>query len=63
MGFPYTPGEQAGYPAVIQQVADYLQGAENPAIFMGIQASGLCLVHPRPALRRRGSTGVHVELL
>ena len=38
MGFPYTPGEQAGYPAVIQQVSDYLQGAENPAVFMGIAA-------------------------
>ena len=38
MGFPYTPGEQAGYPAVIQQVADYLQGSENPAVFMGLQA-------------------------
>ena len=38
MGFPYTPGEQAGYPAVIQQVSDYLEGAENPAVFMGIAA-------------------------
>jgi hypothetical protein len=37
-GFPYTPGEQASYPAVIQQVADYLQGAEKPAVFMGLQA-------------------------
>ncbi len=38
-GIPYTPGETAGYPAVVQQVADYLDGAENPAVYFGIQAS------------------------
>ena len=38
-GFPYTPGEQAGYPAVVQQVSDYVQGAESPAIFLGIAAA------------------------
>jgi branched-chain amino acid transport system substrate-binding protein len=38
-GVPYNPGETAGYPAVIQQVADYLEGAENPAVYFGIQAT------------------------
>jgi branched-chain amino acid transport system substrate-binding protein len=38
-GFPYTPGETAGYPAVIQQVADYLDGAESGSVYFGIQAS------------------------
>jgi hypothetical protein len=38
-GIPYTPGETAGYPAVVQQVSDYLDGAENPAVYFGIQAS------------------------
>jgi branched-chain amino acid transport system substrate-binding protein len=38
-GFPYTPGETAGYPAVVQQVADYLDGAESGSVYFGIQAS------------------------
>ena len=38
-GIPYTPGETAGYPAVVQQVSDYLDGAENGAVYFGIQAS------------------------
>ena len=38
-GFPYTPGEQAGYPAVVQQVADYLDGAESGSVYFGIQSS------------------------
>ncbi len=62
-GFPYTPGEQAGYPAVIQQVSDYLQGSENPAIFMGIAAPD-CASFIQ-GLRSAGeeSADVHVELL
>ena len=38
-GFPTTPGETAGQPAVIQQVSDYLDGAENPAVYFGISAA------------------------
>jgi branched-chain amino acid transport system substrate-binding protein len=38
-GFPYNPGETAGYPAVVQQVANYLRGAKSPAVYYGIQAT------------------------
>jgi branched-chain amino acid transport system substrate-binding protein len=37
-GFPYTPGDQATIPPVVQQMADYLAGAENPAVHLGAQA-------------------------
>ena len=57
------PGEQAGYPAVIQQVSDYLAGSREPRHLHGHRGPGLRLVHPGPAVRRRGSRGVHVELL
>ena len=52
-GFPYTPGESAGFPAVIQQVSDYLAGAENGAVFLGLGAADLRVVHPGPHERRR----------
>ena len=38
-GFPSTPGETAGQAAVVQQVSDYLDGAENPAVYFGISAA------------------------
>jgi branched-chain amino acid transport system substrate-binding protein len=37
-GFPYNPGETAGYPAVVQQVANYLKDAKKGAVYFGIQA-------------------------
>ena len=48
---------------MIQQVSDYLQGAENPAIFMGIAAPD-CASFIQ-GLRSAGeeAAGVHVELL
>ncbi len=38
-GFPYTPGDQATIGPVVQQIADYLAGAENPAVHLGAQAT------------------------
>ena len=38
-GFPFTPGDQATIPPVAQQIADYLEGAENPAVHLGAQAT------------------------
>jgi branched-chain amino acid transport system substrate-binding protein len=54
-GFPYNPGETAGYPAVIQQVANYLNGAKNPAVYFGIQATD-CAAFLK-GLRGAGITG------
>ena len=47
-GFPTTPGETAGQPAVVQQVSDYLDGAENPAVYFGISAAECAAVHHGP---------------
>ena len=38
-GFQFNPGEVAGYPAVVQQAVDYLAGAENPAVYLPVQAA------------------------
>ncbi len=38
-GFPFNPGEIAGYPAVVQQAIDYLEGAENAALYLPAQAA------------------------
>ena len=38
-GFAYSPGEIAGYPAVVQQAVDYLAGADNPAVYLPAQAA------------------------
>jgi branched-chain amino acid transport system substrate-binding protein len=54
-GFPYNPGETAGYPAVIQQVANYLKGAKSPAVYYGIQATD-CAAFLK-GLRGGGVTG------
>ena len=62
-GFPYTPGETAGQPAVVQQVADYLDGAENPAVYFGISAAECARLHPGPGRRRRRSPDLHRRLV
>ncbi len=38
-GFPDEPGDPSDNAALIQNVADYLEGAENPGIFFGVQSS------------------------
>lgn len=38
-GFPSTPGDTAVYGAVVQQVSDYLDGADNPAVYFGLGAA------------------------
>ena len=38
-GFPYTPGDPATIAPAVQQIADYLAGAENPAVHLGAQAT------------------------
>ena len=62
-GFPTTPGETAGQPAVIQQVSDYLDGAENPAIYFGIAAAECARVHHGPRRRRRRGADLHRRLM
>ena len=36
---PYAPGDRAGFPAVIQQVSDYLAGSEDGAVYMGLNSA------------------------
>jgi len=38
-GFPDASGDPTDNDAVVQNVAEFLEGAENPSIFFGIQAS------------------------
>ncbi len=38
-GFQFNPGEVAGYPAIVQQAIEYLDGAENPAVYLPVQAA------------------------
>ena len=38
-GFPDEPGDPSDNAALIQNVADFLEGAENPGVFFGVQSS------------------------
>jgi branched-chain amino acid transport system substrate-binding protein len=38
-GFPDEPGDPSDNAALIQGVADFLEGAENPGVFFGVQSS------------------------
>jgi branched-chain amino acid transport system substrate-binding protein len=57
-GFPDEPGDPSDNAALIQNVADYLEGAENPGVFFGVQSSD-CVEF----LRGLGAAGVEAQIV
>ena len=51
-GFPDEPGDPSDNAALIQNVADFLEGAENPGVFFGVQSSD-CVEFLKGLSRRR----------